>query len=119
MIRLLDAPTTTVKGLCKHVKGPDYPTGGEIVTPRDELIEIYKTGNGTLRARATYEIEDGEVVITSLPYQASGSKILEQIAGQMQAKKLPMVADLRDESDHENPIRLVIVPRSNRVDAGN
>ncbi|MGI9341505.1 MAG: DNA topoisomerase IV subunit A [Gammaproteobacteria bacterium] len=117
LIRLLDAPTTTVKGLCKHVKGPDYPTGGEIVTPRDELIEIYKTGNGTLRARATYEIEDGEVVITSLPYQASGSKILEQIAGQMQAKKLPLVADLRDESDHENPIRLVIVPRSNRVDA--
>ena len=116
LIRLLDAPTTTVKGLFSHVKGPDYPTGGEIITPRDELLEIYKTGNGTLRARATFEIEDGEIVITSLPYQASGSKILEQIAAQMQAKKLPMVGDLRDESDHENPIRLVISPRSNRID---
>ncbi|MBT8441691.1 MAG: DNA topoisomerase IV subunit A, partial [Gammaproteobacteria bacterium] len=116
LIRLLDAPTTTVKGLFSHIKGPDYPTGGEIITPRDELLEIYKTGNGTLRARATFEIEDGEIVITSLPYQASGSKILEQIAAQMQAKKLPMVGDLRDESDHENPIRLVISPRSNRID---
>jgi topoisomerase-4 subunit A len=116
LIRLLDAPTTTINGLCKHIKGPDYPTGGELITPRDELLELYKTGNGTLRARATFEIEDGELVITSLPYQASGSRILEQIAAQMQAKKLPMVADLRDESDHENPIRLVISPRSNRVD---
>ncbi len=116
LIRLLDAPTTTVKGLLSHIKGPDYATGGELVTPRDELIEIYKTGTGTLRARATHEIEDGEIVITSLPHQASGSRILEQIAAQMQAKKLPMVADLRDESDHENPIRLVIVPRSGRVD---
>jgi len=116
LIRLLDAPTTTIKGLFQHIKGPDYPTGGEIITPRDELMELYKTGNGTLRARATYEVEDGEIVITSLPYQSSGSRILEQIAGQMQAKKLPMVADLRDESDHENPIRLVISPRSNRVD---
>jgi topoisomerase-4 subunit A len=116
LIRLLDAPTTTIQGLCKHIKGPDYPTGGELITPRDELLELYKTGNGTLRARATFEIEDGELVITSLPYQASGSRILEQIAAQMQAKKLPMVADLRDESDHENPIRLVISPRSNRVD---
>jgi len=116
LIRLLDAPTTTIKGLCKHIKGPDYPTGGELITPRDELLELYRTGNGTLRARATFEIEDGELVVTSLPYQASGSRILEQIAAQMQAKKLPMVADLRDESDHENPIRLVISPRSNRVD---
>ena len=116
LIRLLDSPTTTIKGLCKHIKGPDYPTGGELITPRDELLELYKTGNGTLRARATFEIEDGELIITSLPYQASGSRILEQIAAQMQAKKLPMVADLRDESDHENPIRLVISPRSNRVD---
>ncbi|MFQ5634964.1 MAG: DNA topoisomerase IV subunit A [Gammaproteobacteria bacterium] len=116
LIRLLDEPKTTVRGLLRHIKGPDYPTGGEIVTPRDELVTIYSTGNGTLRVRATYEIDDGEVVITSLPYQASGNKILEQIAAQMQAKKLPMVGDLRDESDHENPIRLVIAPRSSRVD---
>jgi len=116
LIRLLDAPTTTVKGLFKHVKGPDYPTGGELVTPATELLEIYKTGHGTLRARATYEVDDGEIIITSLPYQASGSRVLEQIAAQMQAKKLPMVGDLRDESDHENPTRLVISPRSNRVD---
>ncbi len=117
LIRLLDEPKTTVRGLFKHIKGPDYPTGGEIITPRDELLALYSTGNGTVRCRATFEIEDGDIVITSLPYQASGSKILEQIAAQMQAKKLPMVADLRDESDHENPIRLIVVPRSNRVDA--
>jgi len=117
LIRLLDEPTTTVRGLFKHIKGPDYPTGGELITPRDELIALYSTGNGTLRCRATFETEDGDIVITSLPYQTSGSKVLEQIAAQMQAKKLPMVADLRDESDHENPIRLVIVPRSTRVDA--
>ena len=116
LVRLLEEPKTTVAGLCKHIKGPDYPTGGEIITPINELREIYKTGNGTLRARATYEIEDGEVVITNLPHQVSGSRVLEQIAAQMQAKKLPMVVDLRDESDHENPTRLVIVPKSNRVD---
>ncbi len=102
--------------LCKHVQGPDFPTGAEIVTPKSELRAIYKTGNGTFRARAVYEIEDGEVVITALPYQVSGAKVLEQIAGQMRAKKLPMVEDLRDESDHEHPTRLVITPRSNRVD---
>ena len=115
LVRLLEEPKTTVAGLCKHIKGPDYPTGGEIITPRKELCDIYKTGNGTLRARATYEIEDSEVVITSLPHQVSGSRVLEQIAAQMQAKKLPMVVDLRDESDHENPTRLVILPKSNRV----
>ncbi len=96
--------------------GPDFPTGAEIITPRDELQKIYETGNGTFRARARFEMEEGEIVITALPYQVSGSKVLEQIAAQMQAKKLPMVDDLRDESDHENPTRLVIVPRSNRVD---
>jgi topoisomerase-4 subunit A len=116
LVRLLEEPKTTVAGLCKHIKGPDYPTGGEIITPDSEIRDIYKTGNGTLRARATYEIEDGEVVITTLPHQVSGSRVLEQIAAQMQAKKLPMVVDLRDESDHENPTRLVIVPKSNRFD---
>ncbi len=116
LVRLLEEPKSTVHALCKHIKGPDYPTGGEIVTPQSELIEIYKTGNGTLRARATYDVEDGEIVITSLPHQVSGNRVLEQIAAQMQAKKLPMVVDLRDESDHENPTRLVILPKSNRCD---
>lgn len=116
LVRLLEEPKTTVHALCKHIKGPDYPTGGEIITPPREIAEIYKTGNGTLRTRATYVVEDGDIVVTSLPYQASGSRVLEQIAAQMQAKKLPMVADLRDESDHENPTRLIITPRSGRID---
>ncbi|MCP1374342.1 DNA topoisomerase IV subunit A [Dyella lutea] len=115
-IRLLDDPDATVADLCEHVLGPDYPTEAEIITPRKELLAIYTTGNGSLRARAVYGVEDGNVVITALPHQVSPSKILEQIAAQMRAKKLPMIEDLRDESDHENPIRLVIVPRSNRVD---
>ncbi len=115
-IHLLDEPDATVGELCKHVQGPDFPTGAEIVTPKSELRAIYKTGNGSFRARAVYEVEDGEIVITALPYQVSGARILEQIAGQMRAKKLPMVEDLRDESDHEHPTRLVITPRSNRVD---
>ena len=115
LIRLLDEPKTTIRGLCRHIKGPDFPTGGEIITPKSELVQIYSTGHGTLRARATYEMEEGDIVITSLPFQASGSRIMEQIAGQLQARKLPMVEDLRDESDHENPTRLVISPRSNRV----
>ena len=115
-IQLLDEPESTVRDLCRHVQGPDFPTGAEIVTPKAELRQIYETGNGTFRARAVYEIEDGEVVITALPFQVSGSKVLEQIAAQMRAKKLPMVEDLRDESDHEHPIRLVVTPRSNRVD---
>jgi len=115
-IELLDDPEATLATLCKHVQGPDFPTGAEIITPRSELRAIYKTGNGTFRARAVYEVEDGEIVIHGLPYQVSGAKVLEQIAGQMRAKKLPMVEDLRDESDHEHPTRLVITPRSNRVD---
>ncbi len=115
-VHLLDEPDATPAELCKHVTGPDFPTGAEIVTPKSELRAIYKTGNGTFRARAVYEIEDGEVVVTALPHQVSGARILEQIAGQMRAKKLPMVEDLRDESDHEHPTRLVITPRSNRVD---
>jgi len=115
-IHLLDDPDATAAELCKHVQGPDFPTGAEIVTPKAELRAMYKTGNGSFRARAVFEMEDGEVVVTALPYQVSGSKVLEQIAGQMRAKKLPMVEDLRDESDHEHPTRLVITPRSNRVD---
>jgi topoisomerase-4 subunit A len=116
-VLLLDKPKSSIEDLCRIIQGPDFPTGAEIITPRDELVEIYRTGYGTVRLRACYEIENGEIVITALPYQTSGSKVLEQIAAQMAAKKLPMVEDLRDESDHENPTRLVIVPRSSRVDA--
>ncbi|WP_217476154.1 DNA topoisomerase IV subunit A [Stutzerimonas stutzeri] len=116
-VRLLDDPKTTVEQLCEHVQGPDYPTEAEIVTPRADLLKIYETGRGSVRMRAVYRVEDGDIVVSALPHQVSGSKVLEQIATQMQAKKLPMVADLRDESDHENPCRIVIIPRSNRVDA--
>jgi topoisomerase-4 subunit A len=115
-VLLLDEPDATLGDLCKHVLGPDLPTGAEIVTPKSELRAIYKSGNGSYRARAVHEVEDGEIVVTALPYQVSGAKVLEQIAGQMRAKKLPMVEDLRDESDHEHPTRLVITPRSSRVD---
>ncbi len=115
-ILLLDKPKSTVEELCEIVQGPDFPTGAEIITPRAELIEAYKSGHGSVRMRACYEKEKDEIIITALPYQTSGGKVLEQIAAQMLAKKLPMVEDLRDESDHENPTRLVIVPRSNRVD---
>ena len=115
-IRLLEDPKASVAELCEHVLGPDYPTDAEIITARQDLLQMYETGNGSVRLRARYEIEDGDVVISALPYQVSGAKILEQIAGQMAAKKLPMVEDLRDESDHENPTRLVIITRSNRVD---
>ena len=113
---LLDNPKATLKDILKHIKGPDFPTEAEIITPQSEIEEMYRTGRGTMKARATYVKESGEIVITSLPYQVSGAKILEQIAAQMQKKKLPMVIDLKDESDHENPTRIVIVPRSNRVD---
>ncbi|WEN14453.1 DNA topoisomerase IV subunit A [Rhodanobacter sp. AS-Z3] len=116
-IRLLDEPNATVAELCEHVLGPDYPTEAEIITSRADLLSIYQTGGGSVRARAIYQREEGNIVITALPHQVSPSKILEQIAAQMRAKKLPMIEDLRDESDHENPTRLVIVPRSNRVDA--
>jgi topoisomerase-4 subunit A len=115
-ILLLDKPKTTLDELCEIIQGPDFPTGAEIITPRAELVEAYKSGNGSVRMRACYEVENGEIIVTALPYQTSGGKVLEQIAAQMLAKKLPMVEDLRDESDHENPTRLVIVPRSNRVD---
>jgi len=115
-IRLLDRPESTLEELCEHVLGPDYPTDARIITPRAELLELYRSGSGSVRMRARWEAQDGSVVVTALPYQVSGSKVLEQIAAQMQAKKLPMVEDLRDESDHESPVRLVLEPRSNRVD---
>ncbi len=115
-VRLLDAPKSTLAELCEHIQAPDFPTDAEIITPREEILALYESGRGGLRMRAVWEKDSGDIVINALPYQVSGSKVLEQIAQQMQARKLPMVADLRDESDHENPTRLVIVPRSNRVD---
>ena len=115
-IRLLDEPSASIEDLCEHVMAPDFPTEAEIITPREELRKMYRDGRGSVKMRAVYHKEDGDIVITALPHQVSGAKILEQIAAQMQAKKLPLVTDLRDESDHENPTRLVIVPKSNRVD---
>ena len=116
VIALLEKPTATLEDMLAHVKGPDFPTDAEIITPRDEILKMYQSGRGSVRMRALWKIEDGEAVISALPHQVSGAKVLEQIAAQMRAKKLPMVEDLRDESDHENPTRLVVVPRSNRVD---
>ncbi|QOL26826.1 DNA topoisomerase IV subunit A [Thalassotalea sp. LPB0316] len=115
-VHLIEQPKSEVADILPFVKGPDYPTDAEIITPAKDIEKMYETGRGSIKMRAVYEIEHGEIVITALPHQASGSKVLEQIAAQMQAKKLPMVVDLRDESDHENPIRIVVVPRSNRVD---
>ncbi|MEK9819258.1 MAG: DNA topoisomerase IV subunit A [Pseudomonadales bacterium] len=115
-IRLLEQPSASVADLMEHVKGPDFPTGAEIISTQEEIHTAYDTGRGSIKARAKWTYEKGEVVISALPYQVSGTKVLEQIASQMQAKKLPMVADLRDESDHEHPTRLVVVPRSNRID---
>jgi topoisomerase-4 subunit A len=116
-LQLLKKPTTKLEVLLEDVQGPDFPTGGEIVSSREDLMKIYTTGHGSVRQRACYEkTKEGEIIINALPYQVSGAKIIEQIANQMNNKKLPMVADLRDESDHAQPVRLVIVPRSNRVD---
>ncbi len=117
LVHLLDHPDASLDAICEHLPGPDYPTRAEIITRKPEIMDMYRTGNGAIRMRAVFHRENGDIVVTALPHQVSGAKILEQIAGQMQARKLPMVADLRDESDHEAPIRLVIVPRSNRVDA--
>lgn len=116
-VRLLDEPDAPLKELLKLMPGPDLPTGAEIVTPKSELRTIYETGTGSFRARAIYEAEGAEIVITALPYQVSGSKIQEQVAAQIRAKKLPMVENVRDESDHEDPTRIVLELRSNRVDA--
>lgn len=115
-ICLLENPSATLADIGEYIKGPDFPTGAEIITAPDDILEAYRTGNGAIKIRATYIKEDENIVINSLPHQISGAKIQEQIAAQMQAKKLPMVADIRDESDHENPVRIVIVPRSNRID---
>jgi topoisomerase-4 subunit A len=115
-VALLDDPELSTRKIMASIKGPDLPTGGEIVSPREDLVQMYETGSGSFKARATYQIEDGQIVIDALPFQVSGAKVQEQIAAQMQQKKLPMVEDLRDESDHENPTRLVIVPKSNRID---
>ena len=117
-IHLLDEPSASVADLCEHIKAPDFPTSAEIITPRSELMAMYATGNGSVRCRAVYVEERGNVVLTALPHQVSPAKIIEQIAAQMRAKKLPMLEDVRDESDHENPVRLVLIPRSNRVDTG-
>ncbi|NEV61054.1 DNA topoisomerase IV subunit A [Thiorhodococcus minor] len=115
-IHLLEHPDAPLSDLMRFIPGPDFPTAGEIVTARDELVKMYQTGSGSVKQRARYEVERGDIVITALPYQVSGSRVLEQIAAQFNAKKLPMIEDFRDESDHEFPTRLVIVPRSNRVD---
>src|SRR5947199_1531166 len=115
-LRLLDDAKTPDDDLYEDILGPDFPTEAEIITPRAELRKMYETGSGSLRLRAAFNIEDGEIVVTAFPYQVSGSKVMAQIAAQMAAKKLPMVEDLRDESDHDNPTSVVIVPRSNRVD---
>jgi len=115
-VHLLDKPKATVADLMKFIRGPDYPTAAEVISTSDELQGIYETGHGSVRMRAIYQKEDGNIVVSALPHQVSGSRIMEQIATQMQAKKLPMVEDLRDESDHQQAVRFVIVPRSNRVD---
>ena len=116
LLHLLKSPNASLATIMKYIPAPDYPTNAEIITPAADITKIYETGTGSIRCRATYEKVGDEIIIHALPYQVSGAKILEQIAGQMQAKKLNMVQDLRDESNHETPTRLVIVPRSNRVD---
>jgi topoisomerase-4 subunit A len=115
-LHLLDNPKATVPDLMNFIKAPDFPTEGEIITSQTDILNTYETGRGSVKMRAIWNREDGDIIVTALPFQASGSKVLEQIAAQMRNKKLPMVEDLRDESDHENPTRLVITPRSNRID---
>ena len=115
-IYLLDHPQAQLADVCQYIQGPDYPSAAEIITPPNDILAMYQTGSGSLRLRAVFSTEENEIIITALPYQASGAKILEQIAQQMQAKKLPQVVDLRDESDHESPVRLVIVLRSSRLE---
>ena len=115
-LHLLKSPNARLDTLMEIIPGPDYPSGCDIISDPDDIRRLYETGNGQVRARAVWAEEDGDVVVHALPHQVSPAKVLEQIAEQMRAKKLPLVEDLRDESDHENPTRLVIVPRSNRVD---
>jgi topoisomerase-4 subunit A len=116
-VHLLDNPLADLNAICEHINGPDFPTQAEIITPREAITTMYESGSGSIKMRAVYAQEKQNIVITELPYQVSGAKVIEQIALQMQQKKLPMVEDLRDESDHEHPTRLVIIPKSNRVDA--
>ena len=115
-IKLIDKPKATIEDICQIIKGPDFPTGAEIITPEEEITNIYRTGQGMIRMRATYEYENGDIIVTSLPYQASPAKVIEQVALQMREKKLSMVSDIRDLSDQDDPTRLMIMPRSNRVD---
>ena len=115
-VYLLKHPAATIEKLCQYLPAPDYPTEAEIITPKNELVTIYEKGQGSIRMRACYSKEEGEIIITALPYQTSGAKVISQIAAQITSKKLPMLVDVRDESDHENPVRLVLVPRSNRID---
>jgi len=115
-LQLLDEPATSLEGLLEHIKGPDYPTDAEIITSASDIQKLYTTGNGSVKMRAKFELEDCNIIITALPHQVSGAKLLEQIAAQMLAKKLPMIEDLRDESDHENPTRLLIIPKTKRID---
>ena len=116
LIHLIDNDDADLDKICKFIKGPDFPTNAEIITPALEIKKIYKTGRGRIKMRAKFHIEENEIIFTALPYHASTEKIQEQIAAQMETKKLPMVSDIRDESDHEDPTRLVVTPRSNRVD---
>jgi topoisomerase-4 subunit A len=115
-LQLLDKPESTLEDLFEHIKGPDYPTDAEIITSAEDIQKMYLSGGGSIKMRAIYEQEEGTIVITALPHQVSGAKLMEQIAAQMLAKKLPMIDDLRDESDHENPTRLLIIPKSKRID---
>lgn len=116
LIHLIDYEDASLDKICKYIKGPDFPTDAEIITPPSDIMESYRTGHGRIKMRARYHIEDAEIIYTALPHHASTEKIYEQIVSQIEAKKLPMVNDIRDESDHEDPTRLVIIPRSNRVD---
>ncbi len=115
-VMLLDNPKAGLDDVLEIVQGPDFPTEAEIISPKAEIRKIYEQGRGSIKMRATWKKEDGEIIISALPHQASPSKVIAQIADQMTAKKLPMLEDIRDEADHENPIRIVLVPRSNRVD---
>ena len=115
-ILLINKPKSNLEDICQIIKGPDFPTGAEIITPAEEILNIYQTGQGMIRMRATYEYENGDIIITALPYQVSSAKVIEQVALQMREKKLPMVSDIRDLSDQDEPTRLMIMPRSNRVD---
>ena len=116
-VLLLDNPKAGLDDVLNIIQGPDFPTEAEIISPKDDIRKMYETGRGSIKMRATWHKEDGEIIISALPHQSSPSKIIAQIAEQMTAKKLPMVEDIRDEADYENPVRIVLVPRSNRVDA--